>query len=128
MTVAEFLESHAEVELVRYPGLASHPQHELAAHQMSNFSGMISFRTRDPGEAARRLMQRLEVIHYAVSLGHHRSLVYLMETEDLIKSSYKLGGKELEKYRDIAGDGIFRLSVGLEDADDLIADLNQALG
>jgi len=128
MTVAGFLESHAEVELVRYPGLASHPQHELAAHQMNNFSGMISFRTRDPGRAARRLMQRLEVIHYAVSLGHHRSLVYLMETEDLIKSSYKLGGKELENYRDIAGDGIFRLSVGLEDADDLIADLNQALG
>ena len=128
LAVASFLEHHAEVELVRYPGKATHPQHELAARQMQNYSGMVSFRTRNPRETARKLMQKLEVIHYAVSLGHHRSLVYLMETADLMKSSYKLQGRELEKYQDIAGDGIFRLSVGLEDADDLIADLNNALG
>jgi len=73
------------------------------------------------------MMQKLEVIHYAVSLGHHRSLVYLMQTADLIESSYRLDGEELERYRDSAGEGIFRLSVGLEDASDLITDLEQVL-
>ena len=73
------------------------------------------------------MMERLEVIHYAVSLGHHRSLVYLMSTEDLVESSYRLDGTELERYRDLAGDGIFRLSVGLEDANDLIDDLERVL-
>jgi len=73
------------------------------------------------------MMQKLEVIHYAVSLGHHRSLVYLMQTADLIESSYRLDGEELERYRDIAGEGIFRLSVGLEDASDIIADLDRIL-
>ncbi len=73
------------------------------------------------------MMQKLEVIHYAVSLGHHRSLVYLMQTRDLIDSSYRLEGRELDKYRDSAGEGIFRLSVGIEDASDLIADLERVL-
>jgi methionine-gamma-lyase len=72
-------------------------------------------------------MQNLEVIHYAVSLGHHRSLVYLMQTEDLVGSSYRLQGEELDKYREVAGDGIFRLSIGLEDAEDLIKDLAEVL-
>jgi methionine-gamma-lyase len=73
------------------------------------------------------MMQNLEVIHYAVSLGHHRSLVYLMQTDDLVGSSYRLEGEELEKYRNLAGDGIFRLSIGLEDTDDLIKDLAEVL-
>ena len=73
------------------------------------------------------MMQQLEVIHYAVSLGHHRSLIYLMQTEDLINSSYQLDGDELDKYRDSAGDGLFRFSVGLEDSVDLIRDLEQVL-
>jgi methionine-gamma-lyase len=94
---------------------------------MDNFSGMISFRTANPKQVAERMMQKLEVIHYAVSLGHHRSLVYLMQTDDLIESSYRLDGEELERYRDSAGEGIFRLSVGLEDASDLITDLNLVL-
>ncbi len=94
---------------------------------MDNFSGMISFRTANPKQVAERMIQKLEVIHYAVSLGHHRSLVYLMQTGDLIESSYRLEGKELERYRDSAGEGIFRLSVGLEDASDLITDLEQVL-
>ena len=72
-------------------------------------------------------MKQLEVIHYAVSLGHHRSLVYLMQTGDLIDSSYRLKGRELDKYQDSAGEGIFRLSVGLEDASDLITDLERVL-
>ena len=127
LKVAKFLEDHTGVEKVLYPGLVSHPQHQLAAQQMDNFSGMVSFRTTNPKQIAERMMQELNVIHYAVSLGHHRSLVYLMQTDDLIGSSYRLGGEELEKYRDSAGDGIFRLSIGLEDASDLIADLEQVL-
>lgn len=62
-----------------------------------------------------------------MSLGHHRSLVYLMQTEDLIGSSYRLEGAELDKYRDAAGAGVFRLSIGLEDSADLINDLGQVL-
>jgi cystathionine beta-lyase/cystathionine gamma-synthase len=127
LAVADFLEAHDKVEKVLYPGLESHPQHELAKSQMDNFSGMISFRTATPKAVAQRMMQSLEVIHYAVSLGHHRSLVYLMQTADLVGSSYRLEGEELDKYRDLAGDGIFRLSVGLEDADDLIRDLAEVL-
>jgi methionine-gamma-lyase len=127
LAVASFLEAHDKVEKVIYPGLESHPQHELAKSQMDNFSGMISFRTANPRAVAQRMMQNLEVIHYAVSLGHHRSLVYLMQTEDLVGSSYRLQGEELDKYREVAGDGIFRLSIGLEDAEDLIKDLAEVL-
>ena len=127
LAVASFLEAHDKVETALYPGLESHPQHELAKSQMDNFSGMISFRIANPRALAERMMQNLEVIHYAVSLGHHRSLVYLMQTNDLVASSYRLEGDELDKYRELAGDGIFRLSIGLEDADDLIKDLAEVL-
>ena len=127
LALARFLEGHDKVEKVFYPGLESHPQHGLAKTQMENFSGMISFRTANPKALAERMMKKLEVIHYAVSLGHHRSLVYLMQTDDLIGSSYRLEGDELDKYRDSAGDGLFRFSVGLEDAADLIRDLEAVL-
>ncbi|MDH5356559.1 MAG: aminotransferase class I/II-fold pyridoxal phosphate-dependent enzyme, partial [Gammaproteobacteria bacterium] len=127
LTVAKFLEDHPSVEKVFYPGLPSHPQHILAKQQMANFSGMISFRSTNPKQVAERMMEQLEVIHYAVSLGHHRSLVYLMQTSDLVGSSYRLEGEELDKYRDSAGDGIFRLSVGLENAGDLCEDLARVL-
>ena len=127
LALAEFLQSHDKVEKVLYPGLESHPQHALAKSQMDNFSGMIAFRTANPKAVAARMMQQLEVIHYAVSLGHHRSLVYLMQTDDLIGSSYRLEGDELDKYQSVAGEGIFRLSVGLEDSQDLIRDLEAVL-
>jgi methionine-gamma-lyase len=127
LVIAEFLEQHPRVETVIYPGLASHPQHELAARQMDNFSGMVSFRVKEPRKLAARMMQRLEVIHYAVSLGHHRSLIYLLQTDDLAPTSYGLAGDELARYREIAGEGLFRFSVGLEDVEDLIADLDRAL-
>ncbi|MCP4186339.1 MAG: PLP-dependent transferase [Gammaproteobacteria bacterium] len=125
--IATFLQQHPAIEKVIYPGLHSHPQHELAKTQMQTFSGMISFRTANAKQIAEGMMHQLEVIHYAVSLGHNRSLVYLMQTSDLVGSSYKLQDEELEKYRDSAGDGIFRLSVGLEDADDLCQDLAKVL-
>lgn len=125
--IAAFLDDHPRVKRVFYPGLPSHPQHPLAKRQMENYSGMIGFVTDQPHRDANCMMQRLEVIHYAVSLGHHRSLIYLMETKDLIDSSYRLKGKELDKYHLLAGEGLFRLSVGLEDASDLIEDLKQVL-
>ena len=127
MAVAEYLENHARVESVIYPGLRSHPQHELAAKQMDVFSGMLSFRVANSRDVARRMMSDFEVIHYAVSLGHHRSLMYLLRTDDLAETSYGLEGAALEKYRKVAGEGVFRFSVGLEDAEDICADLDRVL-
>ncbi len=127
MAVARFLEDHPRVESVIYPGLASHPQHALAAKQMDNFSGMVSFRVNDGKAVAERMMKGFEIIHYAVSLGHHRSLMYLLRTEDLAETSYALEGTALENYRAIAGDGLFRFSVGLEDSKDICADLERVL-
>jgi len=127
LAVAEYLQNHPNVELVRYPGLDSHPQHDLANKQMQNFSGIVSFRTANAKQIAERMMSELDVIHYAVSLGHHRSLIYLLQTDDLVSTSYRLEGAALDKYRDIAGDGLFRFSVGLEDAADLCADLDRVL-
>ncbi len=127
IAVAHHLESHTRVTKVLYPGLPSHPQHGLAKAQMENFSGMIAFQADDPVAAAVHMSQRLEVFHYAVSLGHHRSLIFYVPTEDLQRTSLKLDDAGLARYREWAGDGVFRVSVGLEDAADLIADLDQAL-
>ena len=67
------------------------------------------------------------MIHYAVSLGHHRSLIFWMDTPSLMESSFRLGGDQLDSYRAYAGDGIFRMSVGLEDPADLCEDLARVL-
>jgi cystathionine beta-lyase/cystathionine gamma-synthase len=125
--VAWFLESHPRVRRVIYPGLDSHPQAELARRQMANFSGMLSFQTDDGPEQAQRFAKRLEVFHHAVSLGHHRSLLFYIATADLQQHSFRLDDEHLARYRTWAGDGIFRVSVGLEDPEDLCADLDQAL-
>lgn len=127
IAVATFLEGHSEVERVIYPGLASHPQHDLAKRQMDVFGGMIAFRTRNPKAAAERLATRLRVAHYAFSLGHQRSLVVLLDTEEMMSSTFRLTGEALTDYRAYAGDGLFRLSIGLETTGDIIADLDQAL-
>lgn len=128
MKVARFLEAHPLVTKVIYPGLPSHPQHELAGRQMSNFSGMLTFQVADGRQMAQQLADRLRVFHYAVSLGHHRSLVFYMATEELQETSFRLDATHLERYRDFAGEGMFRVSVGLEDPEDLCADIEQALG
>jgi cystathionine beta-lyase/cystathionine gamma-synthase len=73
------------------------------------------------------LSERLETIHYAVSLGHHRTLICYLPTADLLRTSFHLTAAQEAAYRAYAGEGVFRLSVGLEDADDLIADLDNAL-
>ena len=128
LELARFLEAHPAVTRVFYPGLPSHPQHELARRQMRNFSGMLTFQTRKDGrKVAERMIDRLAVIHYAVSLGHHRSLIYWIPTDMLMESTFRLAPAAEARYRDFAGDGVFRFSVGIEDAADLCADLFGAL-
>lgn len=128
MAVAHWLETHPAVERVYYPGLPSHPQHDLAKRQMRNFSGMITFQTRENGaDIAQRMVERLKHVHFAVSLGHHRSLVYWIGTEDIEKSTYRHAPDAAKRFRDILGRGVFRLSVGIEHAEDICADLGRCL-
>jgi len=131
LALARWLEGDPRVVRVNYPGLQSHPQHELARRQMTNFSGMMSFQLKG-GEAdglavAERMAGQLGIIHYAVSLGHHRSLICWLPTDSMMENSFRLEGAQAAAYRDWAGPGLFRLSVGLEDADDLIRDLDGVL-
>ncbi|KAA6328856.1 L-methionine gamma-lyase [termite gut metagenome] len=128
MKVATYLEQHSKVKRVIYPGLSSHPQYELAKRQMKNFSGMVTFQVENGKEVAQKLTEKLQIIHYAVSLGHHRSLIFYLHSENLLQTSFKLSTPEqLNSWNTFAGKGIFRLSTGLEDVGDLIADLEQAL-
>jgi len=127
LEVAFFLEQHPKISKVIYPGLASHPQHELAKQQMNNFSGMLTFQVSDGAKTAKIFSEKLNLIHYAVSLGHHRSLIFYLPTEEMFESSFKLNASQIRSYREFAGDGIFRLSVGIEDPVDLCYDLEQAL-
>jgi methionine-gamma-lyase len=127
LAVASFLEQHPKVTRVLYPGLPSHPQHELARRQMSNFAGMVSFQVEEGPATAVKLARDLHTVHYAVSLGHQRSLIVYLPTRDLLTTSFRMDAEQEEAYRAYAGDGVFRLSVGLEDAADVIADLEQAL-
>ena len=87
------------------------------------------FGAKDWQQAAvvQRMVRDLEVIHYAVSLGHHRSLIYWIGTDDIQASTFRHDAEQLRRYRAFAGDGVFRLSVGIENADDLIADLAKVL-
>lgn len=127
LTVARMLEDHPRVTQVIYPGLPSHPQHKLAQQQMGNFSGMLTFQVKDGERAARLMAEQLEVIQYAVLLGHHHSLIYYLPTDELLKNTFKLTPEQERSYRRYAGDGIFRMSVGLEDAPDICQDLKQVL-
>jgi methionine-gamma-lyase len=96
---------------------------------MRNFSGMLTFQTgEDGGLLAQRMIERLEVVHYAVSLGHHRSLICWIPTGMLMASTFRLSPEAERRYRDFAGDGVFRFSVGIEDAQDICADLEKVLG
>lgn len=128
LKIAAYLEKHPKVKRVFYPGLPSHPQYELAKRQMKNFSGIITFQIDNGRSQARKFVERLQIIHYAVSLGHHRSLIFYLDSNELLKTSFKFSTpQQLESWNDFAGDGLFRLSVGLEDAEDLISDLERAL-
>lgn len=119
--VAEWLEKHPRVSRVFYPGLASHPDHAIAKKQMKGFGGMVTFEAAGGYEAACRFYDRLGVIKRAASLGGTESLCSL----PVLTSQYGLDDDELAA----AGvtRGMVRVSIGLEDAEDLIADLDQAL-
>ncbi|MDR2692386.1 MAG: aminotransferase class I/II-fold pyridoxal phosphate-dependent enzyme, partial [Dysgonamonadaceae bacterium] len=128
LKIAAFLGQHPQVKKVIYPGLPSHPQYDLACRQMRNFSGIITFQVENGKKVAQRLSEKLKIIHYAVSLGHHRSLIFYLDSRELFETTFKFSTqKQLDSWNTFAGEGIFRLSVGLEDAEDLIADLEQAL-
>ncbi|MGI8911212.1 MAG: cystathionine gamma-synthase [Rubrobacteraceae bacterium] len=122
LAIAGFLESHPQVETVNYPGLSSHPQHELAKRQMSGFSGMVSFTLKGGAEAAYAAVQKTEVFSFAESLGGVESLITHPAT-----MTHAAIPREQREARGVT-DGLLRLSVGIEDAEDLVADLERAIG
>ena len=118
--IAKYLAAHPKVEKVTYPGLKSHPQHELARKQMSGFGGVISFYVRQ-GTDVKGFLRRLKVIALAESLGGVESLI----SQPSSMTHAGLSRQEREKIG--ITDNLLRLSVGIEDAEDLKADLDQAL-
>jgi cystathionine gamma-synthase len=125
--VARFLEGHAKVQKTYWPGLTSHPQHELAKRQMDNFSGMVTFSVGNGMDLARRLAASAETFTYAVSLGKTKSLIFYIPSDDIIRSSYRLSQESTARYKDGIGDGAFRVSVGLEDPLRLVDELGTFL-
>jgi cystathionine gamma-synthase len=115
MQIAKFLHGHPAVAEVLYPGLSTHANHDIALRQMTNgFGGMLSFRMKGGEATAKALASRVEVIRQAISFG---------STETVIEHRAGMEGPDSPTPRDL-----LRLSVGIEDVDDLIADLKQALG
>ncbi|HXX20067.1 MAG TPA: PLP-dependent aspartate aminotransferase family protein [Candidatus Acidoferrum sp.] len=121
MAVAKFLAKHPKVACVHYPGLASHPDHGLARRQMRDFGAMMAFDLKGGLSAARRFCDRVHVFLLAASLGGVESLVVL----PIFTSHYKMSLAELKAAS--VEPGTVRVSIGLEDAEDLIEDLRQAL-
>lgn len=119
--VAEFLEAHPKIERVNYPGLESHPQHEIAKKQMSGFGGMLSFEIKGGIEAGRKLMNSVQLLTLAVSLGSTDTLI-----EHPASMTHAVVPRE-ERLRMGIADGLVRISVGIEDVEDIITDLDQAL-
>jgi cystathionine beta-lyase/cystathionine gamma-synthase len=119
MAVAHFLQQHPAVERVIYPGLPSHPQHALAQHQMHGFGGMISIVLKGGAAAARALVTRTKLFTLAESLGGVESLIEVPAA----MTHASVAGSPLE-----VPAGLVRLSVGIEEQADLIADLEAALG
>jgi cystathionine gamma-synthase len=119
--VAEYLERHPSIERVWYPGLASHPDHLVAKQQMSGYGGVVSFTVKGDLEATSRFIDALQIPLIAASFGGVESLV----EQPALMSFYEFSTEE----RLAVGitDNLVRLSLGIEDADDLIADLDQAL-
>jgi cystathionine beta-lyase/cystathionine gamma-synthase len=121
MAIAKFLESHPKVEKVCYPGLASHPQHELATRQATGYGAMVWFEVKGGVAAGKKIMDSVELWTLAENLGSVESLV----THPVTMTHADID--EAERKRVGITDGLVRLSVGLEDVDDLIADLDKAL-
>ncbi|MNJ53189.1 Methionine gamma-lyase [compost metagenome] len=119
--VAQYLQAHCAVELINYPGLPSFAQYELAKRQMRLPGGMIAFELKGGIDAGRRFMNALQLFSRAVSLGDAESLA--QHPASMTHSSYT--AQERAQYG--ISEGLVRLSVGLEDIDDLLADIEQAL-
>jgi cystathionine gamma-lyase len=119
--IAEHLASHTKVARVHYPGLSSHPQHALARRQMERFGGMVTAELKGDLTAARRFLERAEIFALAESLGGVESLI----EHPAIMTHASLPPEQRQALG--IGDTLIRLSVGIEDVDDLIADLDQAL-
>jgi methionine-gamma-lyase len=125
--VASFLESHPKVHSVAYPGLKSHPAYKLANRQMSAPGGMLTFSLKADMMAHFEFLKDLELITHAVSLGHDQSLMVYIPTDFFFEDMVVFNEAQKEKYRRMMGEGIFRFSIGLENAADIIEDLIQAL-
>lgn len=121
MKVAEFLETHKAIEKVYYPGLKSHVGHEIAKKQMSMFSGLIAFELKGDYAQAEQIANRLEMFALAVSLGDCESLV--QHPASMTHSPYT----PEDRVASGISDNLLRLSIGLENVDDLIADLKEKL-
>jgi cystathionine beta-lyase/cystathionine gamma-synthase len=121
MALAEMLASHPRVERVYYPGLPSHPQHELAKRQQSGFGAMLSFDIRGDRAAAERCLSRLQLYYLGVSLGGVESLVCYPETMSHASMTPEA------RLRAGISERTIRVSAGIEDPADLVADLRQAL-
>ena len=114
MKVAEFLAQHPKVARVYYPGLQPHPGHEIAVRQMSMFGGMLSFEVKGGRDAAMSVAAKTKILIRATSLGG---------VESLIEHRASIEGPGTT-----SPEGLLRVSIGLENADDLIEDLDQAMG
>lgn len=121
LAIAAFLEKHQSIEKVIYPGLPSHPQHELAKKQMDGYAGMISIVIKGGLDRAQKLLQRTKLFALAESLGGVESLIGHPST-----MTHASIPREIRESRGIV-DGLVRLSVGIEDSDDLVSDLERAL-
>ena len=121
LKVAQHFENHTALERVHYPGLVSHPDHAIAKSQMSGFGGVVALEVKGGKDAAFRVFDQLKVIKRAASLGGVESICSL----PILTSQYGLTDDELVQAG--VSKGMVRISIGLEDASDLIADLEQAL-
>jgi methionine-gamma-lyase len=119
--VAKYLKTHPKIEKVYYPGLESHPQHELAKKQMTGFGGIVSFEVKGGLEAGRKLMNSVKLCTLAVSLGAAETLI-----EHPASMTHAIVPKK-ERLKAGITDSLVRISVGIEDAEDITADLKQAL-
>jgi methionine-gamma-lyase len=121
MKLAQFLESHPKVDRVNYPGLASHPQRIVAEKQMSGWGGMLSFDLKGGIKAGRKLVNNLKLCSLAVSLGSVDTLV-----EHPASMTHVVMPKEMRERLGIS-DGLVRVSVGIEDAEDILTDFEQGI-
>jgi len=121
MGVARWLEAHDKVTAVHYPGLESHPRHDVAARQMDGFGGMLSFELQGGYDAVRTLLPRLEHAYLAANLGQVETIVGPPATTSHVELT------EAERAEAGIPEGLVRYSAGIEDLDDLLADLAQAL-